>query len=661
MGPFNGWHQLNLEPEKNNKPIILIGALNGSGKTTIHEGIQLAIFGKQSAPAKRSKLSYEKYLSGLTNSDAKQEDGGLVEIEFKNIEDATVSTYRLRRSWKVSKSRTQERLDVYVNGQLDKVLSESWTDKVQDIFPSRIAALFFFDGEQIEELADFEKLSDILHEAIYALLGLDLVDQLETDLNVLKKNKVNAKNSSALSSKVPALETELEKLENARIDQKECMNSTIRQLELRQTSIVEKEQEFQEIGGSVYEDFERLKNEQNNLKALIKKFQGRLRELSETELPLRIISDGIMNKAQRTIKRSVDFEDLERQLALLTERDAFFGEMLNQLSVSQKLKLEVRSSLEIDRKERTDKLGERPEYIGGLSVLNELNTIDELLPRTQEDVDETLVQLNETKRGLVIIERQLGSAPTQDQVAKIKGELNSLTKDRDFHEAELRKEEAQLASINFQLTNIKREITTEVEAILVQKETSHEVRRMAENINWVQDILKTFGRSVVDHNIEKIERFALASIQKLMRKTALITAVQVAPDTFEVTLKGDVGQGLDLKRLSAGERQLVATALLWALARAAERPYPTVIDTPLGRLDSKHRFALTEAYLPHASSQVILLSTDEEIIGKYYTTLEPHVTRSYTLSFNEEKRSTEIVEGYQFLEGRYDVNKKLSA
>ena len=54
-------------------------------------------------------------------------------------------------------------------------------------------------------------------------------------------------------------------------------------------------------------------------------------------------------------------------------------------------------------------------------------------------------------------------------------------------------------------------------------------------------------------------------------------------------------------------------------------------------------------------------STDEEIIGRYYNTLEPHVTRSYTLNFDEEKRSTKILDGYQFLEGRYDDDKKLSA
>jgi DNA sulfur modification protein DndD len=91
---------------------------------------------------------------------------------------------------------------------------------------------------------------------------------------------------------------------------------------------------------------------------------------------------------------------------------------------------------------------------------------------------------------------------------------------------------------------------------------------------------------------------------------------------------------------------LLAIAILWGLARASGRPLPTVIDTPLGRLDSQHRDHLVRRYFPHASHQVLLLSTDEEITGTYYKALRPSIGREYRLSFDEKNARTVVEPGY---------------
>ena len=109
---------------------------------------------------------------------------------------------------------------------------------------------------------------------------------------------------------------------------------------------------------------------------------------------------------------------------------------------------------------------------------------------------------------------------------------------------------------------------------------------------------------------------------------------------------GGDGKPLALDRLSAGERQLLATSLLWGLAKASGRPLPTIIDTPLGRLDSSHRRHLLDRYFPVASHQVVLLSTDEEVDEASLARLKPFVGRSYTLTFDERTHSTTINSGY---------------
>jgi DNA sulfur modification protein DndD len=66
----------------------------------------------------------------------------------------------------------------------------------------------------------------------------------------------------------------------------------------------------------------------------------------------------------------------------------------------------------------------------------------------------------------------------------------------------------------------------------------------------------------------------------------------------------------------------------------------------MGRLDSEHRNQLVERYFPHASHQVIILSTDTEIEVKYFKKLQPSVARAYHLNYDESGRMTNVEEGY---------------
>ena len=107
-------------------------------------------------------------------------------------------------------------------------------------------------------------------------------------------------------------------------------------------------------------------------------------------------------------------------------------------------------------------------------------------------------------------------------------------------------------------------------------------------------------------------------------------------------------QQLPKHRLSAGEQQLLAIALLWGLANASGRQLPVAIDTPLGRLDSEHRQHLVERYFPQASHQVLLLSTDTEIREEEVGVLrsQSSIAREYLLDYHPKKRQTTVKPGY---------------
>ncbi|HVZ16270.1 MAG TPA: hypothetical protein VG897_04085, partial [Terriglobales bacterium] len=158
--------------------------------------------------------------------------------------------------------------------------------------------------------------------------------------------------------------------------------------------------------------------------------------------------------------------------------------------------------------------------------------------------------------------------------------------------------------------------------------------------------LSAFRLAVAARKLRALEEQIAGNFRRLLRKTDLVTAIRIDPDSYQLTVIGSDSAPIPPDRLSAGERQLLAVAVLWSLGQAAGRQLPVVIDTPLGRLDSVHRGQLVDNYFPHASHQVILLSTDEEVRGQYYDRLQPYVNRQYLISHREKERTSVFEEGY---------------
>jgi DNA sulfur modification protein DndD len=129
-----------------------------------------------------------------------------------------------------------------------------------------------------------------------------------------------------------------------------------------------------------------------------------------------------------------------------------------------------------------------------------------------------------------------------------------------------------------------------------------------------------------------------AEFKQLLRKRNLISRVLVEPQTYSVSIEDVNGHTLPMERLSAGERQILAIAVLSALIRERKGRFPVVVDTPLARLDRQHREALIHNFFAKVSHQVLVLSTDEEVEGSVHTALEQHMSREYELAFDDDGR-----------------------
>lgn len=158
--------------------------------------------------------------------------------------------------------------------------------------------------------------------------------------------------------------------------------------------------------------------------------------------------------------------------------------------------------------------------------------------------------------------------------------------------------------------------------------------------------LKEYLFAVTELKVRQLEGEVSQCFQAICRKSNFVDRVRIDAKSFEITLFGRKGHAMRKGALSAGEKQVFAVALLWALSRTSGRPLPVIIDTPLARLDADHRRLLVETYLPLASHQVVILSTDTEVDEATFRALKPAVSHAYHLRYDDTARYTTLDAGY---------------
>ena len=203
------------------KPIILCGGKNGGGKTTLFESVMLCLYGQNFSEKKISKKEYDKILDNKIHKygTSDQVENTSITIEFlyyhfnreqKNKENKGVQLYSVTRSWKNINGEIIEKLSIKNN---DKSLDvDYWDAFIRELIPRGIARLFFFDGEKIAAIAKHGDEGIEVKNSFETLLGLDIVYQLKSDLEInLGRTNQSQKDSSELENKFKKLEKTVER------------------------------------------------------------------------------------------------------------------------------------------------------------------------------------------------------------------------------------------------------------------------------------------------------------------------------------------------------------------------------------------------------------------------------------------------------------------
>jgi len=569
-----------------------------------------------------------------------------VTLAFRITLDGEEHSYEVRRAWYQRGRTLRERAFVSKDGVSDQYLSEHWTDLVEEVIPLGVSQLFFFDAEQIRFLADDDTAQASLGDAIKSLLGLDLAERLITDTSVLESrftDKTSGVNDDPEVTRLHAdLEAKEKELERKKADRASLENHRQR----AENAWKQAEDTFAAIGGRHWQERDARRQALSQLQDQKKSIELQLTQLAAGALPLCLVPEILARVSEQDAREQQTAEHAVIQ-KVLAERDRRVLASLAEQQVPADALIIVRKVLEADRRARRKQITAPQRLSLSESARGQLLRLREThMGQLRTEAHALLRQFTETMREVESAEHSLAAIPDDADVAGHIRHLQEATKELAVLNDRAKRLDEEIAALQVQRADLQQKLLARKRESVERELASEQAARIAKLTIRTQQVMRQFLSRATAAKIDRLSHRVTESFRFLLRKKTLVHQVQIDPATFAIQLFDNVGHLIPRHRLSEGEKQVFAVSVLWGLAQASPRPLPTIIDTPMARLDSTHRHHLIHRYFPNASHQVIILSTDTEVDQDFYAQLQPHITRAYHLDYDETDKVTVAREGY---------------
>ena len=657
FGVYGGRNEFELIPrtdEQFSRPIVLFSGKNGSGKTTFVEGIRLCLHGSLAIGDRVSRSDYEDHLLRRIHRPFQEgvtpPDSASIEMEFDFVRGGERHTYRVERSWHRTKKSVSENLSVTEDGKPPEGLEEDQKDGfLRELVPSSAADLFFFDGEKIDKLTDEDEGSEILGRTVKSLLGLHLVDRLDTDLEVFISRRAD-EDDSEVSEELEEARQEVERLKERKEELEIAQKENQEALEEKVSAIETQRQRLKSEGGDYAERRDELERRKEVLEQKIETQEKHIQSLADGIMPF-AVAPQMCEKVRERLETERQHQEWKTSEQLIDEQIEQFADEVESDSFWE----EVGIDPEEDTQEKLlDALTDRLKASNPAEPVDEdevvihaserergrLNSwIDEALNGTPDKFRDATQTLTDLRNELEEVEEDLSRVPQDLIITPIVRTLNTLVEERDELQNEAEEIADELGTVEFKLERAENHLENVKERLEEEQKENERVQQALRT----QKALRDYAERLKRKKLDILEETLAGRFNELCRKETILDAVDIDAETFEVVLhRGNETFGREA--LSAGETQLFAIATIWALREVSGVPMPVIIDTPLGRLDDDHRSTMIQTYLPRASHQVMLLATDAEVDEDVLGDLEPALSHTYRLRFDEDVQRTQVDE-----------------
>ena len=641
---FSYYGEIKFDFNSSSEPITLIIGENGFGKTSFINSIKIALHGitkdlLQIGELTLSKQDYivgspAKNFSGILNRVSKEDNNTKASIEI-DLEDGGL--YRITREFNITGNSYNEKLSIQDFENESFIYDYEAQDFINYKISPTLAKFFFFDGEKIQTIADFSK--DEFRQMLEDVLELDIYDQLIIDSeNVIKKINKQELNPE-LQNIVTKKEEELEEIIKNIEEKEEKLNENSQKL--KDLYLVEKDldNKLKKLEGKHKKPYQEAKDALTRLEEEKLTYQFIFKELSYIQLPL------LLNKK---LAQKVD-EDLEENYK-------------GNISISQNIidikKKEFLTQIDDSQKESIEKIFD--------NVFNSQNNRQSVPFADSIKLEAQYKELKEVNIS-EIIEKLIS---IKDDIVHYENEIHSLElmmqEDKKEYEEEFRKVKLISQNIGIHKEKVNKLESQIIELTLTKKEIEREIARTSikdhqnslaklkiESLEATIKVARAMKTKIKEDKREMLENSINIKFN-LLKKEGYEADKILLDNNFNINVFDKNQRAMDILSSSSGQKQVIATALIWGISEYISEEIPMIIDTPLGRLDDKNQSLILNQFYPNASSQVLILPTPSELRHEGFTDLKDEISQVFSLS--NLGSATSIIEQNKidFFDNRYN-------
>ena len=688
IGPYINQNEFDFNVSDSIKRMVLIGGKNGAGKTTLFKAIKICLYGCVAYGFEAVNPKYYAEVEKIINANEKLNRIGTAEVSIDLLLDDGKynNTYTFIRNWKITGKRIVETFEVSKDGEpLSLTERGDFESYILHLLPPNLFRFYFFDGEKLSDFVFNGNKNSDFREAFLKLCNLDTMEIIRENFRRISRGK--AKDGAYASYEYEKCQNDDAIIANRIAQAEDSYKSIEDSMASIDDQLANLEKMYAKGGGISKKEWKAMEEQIAKEDARREEKRRWLKEIANNILPFVILrsqldslKDQILleHKAQvdANVKSVIDTPEIKSIIAHVLDdchielsddiTNRIIYEIGDYASAYEQL-VPILNLSDFDRYELIAKINN----LQGFDIerirkatddidasLNCVKRIRKKMEQSSVDnYDEYLQKksaLNEQKANystqLLDIDKELqklraDKAISESKLAKAKSDYETILKKQSINDISAR---ALLAFDELQDVLYEKSIATVEKGFsnyfksLINKSDLIDGIHIDSQLNvlpykykhfYATDVRKTIGANGVEYIIAQIGIHAYEILQRKLRE-----------GETEFDLPVEVKQ-----QLSAGEKQIFVMALYQALSQLNKINVPYIIDTPFARIDKEHRSKILKNFFKELKGQIIILSTDEEIVGNCADVVSDVISNTFVLNHTA-TGNTEIIPN-QYFEG----------